>query len=59
MLLLPALTMAALAALMFMRVRDGIATVRVFAIAALFWLTILLDLGMMDPMTRAIYPVAG
>ena len=56
-LLLPALAMVALVALMFMRVRDGVAIVRVFAIAGLFWLTILLGLGMMDPLSRAIYPV--
>jgi cytochrome c oxidase subunit 4 len=58
-LLLPALAMVALMALMFMRVRSGVAVVRVFAIAGLFWLTILLGLGMMDPLTRAIYPVVA
>ena len=58
-LLLPALAMVALVAFMFMRVRNGTAIVRVFAIAGLFWLTILLGLGMMDPLTRAIYPAAG
>jgi len=58
-LLLPSLIMAALVALQFMRVQHGIAIVRVFAVAGLFWLTILLGLGMMDPMTRAIYPIAA
>lgn len=58
-LLLPALAMVALVAIMFMRVRSGVAIVRVFALAALFWLTIMLGLGMMDPLTRAIYPIAS
>jgi cytochrome c oxidase subunit 4 len=58
-LLLPALCMAALVALMFMGVRSGPAIVRGFAVASLFWLTILLGLGMMDPLTRAIYPALG
>ena len=59
MLLLPALIMVALVGLMFMRVRTGVAVVRVFAIAGLFWLTIMLGLGMMDPLTRAVYTVAN
>ena len=58
-LLVPALAMVALVGLMFMRVRSGIAIVRVFAVAGLFWLTIMLGLGMMDAMTRAMYPVAS
>ena len=58
-LLLPALGMVALVGIMFMRVRSGVAVVRVFAIAGLFWLTILLGLGLMDALTRAVYPVAG
>ncbi|MBV9248001.1 MAG: hypothetical protein JO227_01975 [Acetobacteraceae bacterium] len=53
------IVMAALVALMFMRVSAGPGIVRGFAIAGLFWLTILLGLGMMDPMTRATYPVQG
>ena len=59
MLLLPALLMVALVGLMFMRVQSGPAIVRCFAIAGLFWLTILLGLGMMDPLTRAIYWAGG
>ena len=55
-LLLPALGMVALVAFMFMGVRSGPAIVRIFAIAGIFWLTILLGLGMMDPLTRALYP---
>ena len=58
-LLIPALTMVALVAIMFMRVRSGVEIVRVFAVAGLFWLTIMLGLGMMDAMTRAMYPVAS
>lgn len=58
-LLLPALSMVVLVAVMFMRVRSGVAIVRVFALAALFWLAIMLGLGMVDPLTRAFYPVAS
>jgi cytochrome c oxidase subunit IV len=53
-LMLPALAMVALVALRFMRVGTGPAIVRVFAIAGLFWLLILLGLGSMDPLTRAV-----
>jgi cytochrome c oxidase subunit IV len=56
-LLLPALCMVALVGLMFMGVRSGPDVVRVFAIAALFWLVVLLGLGMMDPLTRGVYQV--
>jgi hypothetical protein len=42
-----------------MRVRSGPPVVRVFAFASLVWLTILLGLGSMDPLTRAVYPVEG
>ena len=54
-LLLPAIGMAALVALMFMGIRAAPAIARGFAMAALFWLTILLGLGMMDPLTRAVF----
>jgi hypothetical protein len=40
-----------------MRVGSGPSIVRGFAIASVFWLIILLDLGMTNPITRAIYPV--
>jgi hypothetical protein len=56
-LMLPALAMVAIVALVFMRAGNGPAIVRVFAIGSLFWLIILLGLGMMDPLTRAVYPV--
>jgi cytochrome c oxidase subunit 4 len=58
-LLLPACSMAALVGVMFMDVRRGPALVRIFAIAGLFWLAILLGLGMVDPLTRAVYPAMG
>jgi cytochrome c oxidase subunit 4 len=55
-LLLPALAMVAVVGLMFMRVQHSIAPARGSAIAGLLWLLLLLGLGMMDPLTRAIYP---
>ena len=55
-LLLPALCMVAVVGLLFMQVRGGPNLGRVFAVVALFWLTVLLGLGMVDPLTRAIYP---
>jgi hypothetical protein len=33
--------------------------VRLFAAAGLLWLTILLGLGSLDPLTRTDYPVQG
>ncbi|HUB50421.1 MAG TPA: hypothetical protein VMB73_36090 [Acetobacteraceae bacterium] len=54
-LMLPALAMVAVVGLVFMRVATGPSVVRTFAMASLFWLLILLGLGMMDPLTRAIY----
>jgi cytochrome c oxidase subunit 4 len=56
-LLLPAVLMVLLVVFVFMRIRTGPGVVRIFAVASVFWLTILLGLGMMDPLTRAIYPV--
>ena len=53
---LPALGMAAIVVLVFMRVGSGPAIIRGFAVAGVFWLIILLGLGTMDPMTRAVYP---
>ena len=32
---------------------------KAFAIGGIFWLTVLLGLAMTDPMTRAVYAVAG
>lgn len=56
-LMLPALTMVGVVGLVFMRANRGPSTARVFALAGLFWLTILLGLGTMDPLTRAVYAV--
>jgi cytochrome c oxidase subunit 4 len=58
-LLLPACCMAALVGVMFMDARRGPTLVRGFAIAGLFWLAVLLGLGMVDPLTRAVYPAMG
>lgn len=58
-LLLPALAMVTLVGLIFMRVRNSIAPARGFALAALVWLLLLLGLGTMDPMTRAVYWVSA
>jgi len=49
--------MVAVVGIVFMRVTASPAIARGFAIAALFWLIIILGLGMMDPLTRTIYPV--
>ena len=57
-LLLPAFAMVAVVGLMFMRVWHGIAPARGFALAGLLWLLLLLGLGTMDPLTRAVYPVS-
>lgn len=58
-LMLPALCMVAIVGVMFMELPRGPGINRIFAIAALFWLTILLGLGMMDPLTRAVYSLTG
>jgi cytochrome c oxidase subunit IV len=56
-LLLPALAMVAVVGLTFMRVQRSIAPARGFALAGLLWLLLLLGLGTMDPLTRAVYSV--
>jgi hypothetical protein len=56
-LLVPALAMVALVGVVFMRVQRGIAPARGFALAGLLWLLLLLGLGTMDPLTRAVYVV--
>jgi cytochrome c oxidase subunit IV len=55
-LLLPSIAMAAVIAIGFMEVRKGGALSLAFAVAALFWLCVLLGLGSMDPLTRVVYP---
>jgi hypothetical protein len=42
---------------MFMQVGRGPTIVRLFAVAALVWLSVLLGLGSLDPMTRIEYLV--
>ena len=46
------LTMAAIVALVFMRARTTTSLSQFFLIAGVFWLIVLLGLGIMDPITR-------
>jgi len=55
--LIPAVLMVGVVGTIFMEVERGPAIVRLFAIAGLLWLTILLGLGSLDPMTRIVYHV--
>lgn len=55
--MIPAALMVVLVSVSFMEVRKGPALIRAFAVAALFWLLILLGLGSVDPVTRTVYPV--
>ena len=55
--MLPAVLMVAAVAVSFMEVGKGPTIVRGFAVAAIFWLIVLLALGSMDPLTRIDYPV--
>lgn len=55
--LIPAVLMAAVVGTIFMEVGRGPEIVRLFAVAALLWLSMLLGLGSLDPMTRIDYPV--
>ena len=58
-LLLPACCMAVLVGVMFMDLRRAPMLARGFAIMGLFWLAVLLGLGMVDPLTRALYRAIG
>ena len=58
-LMLPSVIMAVLVALGYMRLLSAPDIAKGFAIAGLFWLTVLLGLAMTDPMTRAVYAVTG
>jgi caa(3)-type oxidase subunit IV len=58
-LLLPSVGMAVLVALGFMRLLTAPEIAKVFAIGGTFWLTVLLGLAMIDPLTRAVYAVTG
>ncbi|MBV9735538.1 MAG: hypothetical protein JO209_06475 [Acidisphaera sp.] len=55
--LLPAAAMVGLVGFGFMRLGRYGAIARCFALAAVFWLLVLLGLGSMDPFTRTEYPV--
>ncbi len=56
-LLIPAVLMVGVAGTAFMEVGRGPEIIRLFAVAALLWLFILLGLGSLDPMTRIEYQV--
>ena len=53
--LVPALTMAAIVGIVFMGIGRGPVIAHGFAVAGLFWLLVLLGLGSMDPLTRTDY----
>jgi len=55
--LIPAVLMVGVVGTIFMEVGRGPEIIRLFAAAALLWLSILLGLGSLDPMTRIVYPV--
>lgn len=57
MILVPGALMAVIVGISFMEVKKGPPIVRAFALAALFWLLVLLALGSADPLTRKNYPV--
>jgi cytochrome c oxidase subunit IV len=58
-LILPSVGMAVVVALGFMRLLGAPDIAKSFAIAGIFWLTVLLGLVMTDPLTRAVYAVIG
>jgi caa(3)-type oxidase subunit IV len=55
--LIPAVLMVGVVGTTFMEVGRGPEIIRLFAVAALLWLSILLGLGSLDPMTRIEYQV--
>ena len=57
--LIPAVLMVGIVGTAFMEIMRGPEIVRLFAIASLLWLSILLGLGSLDPMTRVMYYVQG
>jgi hypothetical protein len=57
--ILPAMAMIAVVAVGFMNVTKGPTIVRTFAIAALFWLLVLLGLGSVDALTRIDFAVTA
>ena len=56
--LIIAASMAAIVALVFMRLNEGLGLDRIFALAGVFWLTIMFALAGADYFTRIVYPVA-
>jgi hypothetical protein len=50
--MVPAVMMVLVVAIALMEVRKGPVIVRAFAVAAIFWLLVLLALGSADPLTR-------
>lgn len=50
--MVPAILMVMIVAVSFMEARKGPTIVRAFAVAAAFWLLVLLALGSADPLTR-------
>lgn len=57
--LIPSMLMVGIIGAVFMEVGQGPAIVRLFAVAGLLWLSILLGLGSLDPMTRTDHHVQG
>ncbi|MGB7043905.1 MAG: hypothetical protein WBD65_03010 [Methylocella sp.] len=55
--LIPAVLMVGVVGTVFMEVGRGPEIIRLFAIASLLWLSILLGLGSLDPLTRIEYLV--
>ena len=55
--LIPAILIVAAVGTLFMQIGREIAVVRLFAAAGLLWLSILLGLGSLDPLTRTDYHV--
>ena len=55
--LIPAVLMVGVVGTIFMEVGRGPEIVRLFAVAALLWLSMLLGLGSLDPLMRIDYPV--
>ena len=55
--LIPAVLMAGIVATIFMELGRGPEAPRLFAVAGLLWVAILLGLGSLDPMTRIEYHV--
>lgn len=55
--MIPGVLMVGVVAINFMEVAKGPSIVRGFAVAAMFWLIVLLGLGSIDPLTRVDYLV--